>query len=107
MIVSAWNNGKFHSSGAGYGLRITKDDRQNYFEKKWDHIVIFMDKDGFKVNISDSFWRNCTELRNKQIGKFVIKNGFGRWNKGIPPKLELLYIKKNEFSLTIQTHDRT
>ena len=33
MIVIAWNNGGHHPSGAGYGLKISITDRNQYFNR--------------------------------------------------------------------------
>lgn len=33
MIVPAWNNDKYHLSGAGYGLKLEAEDRDRYFRK--------------------------------------------------------------------------
>ncbi len=93
--------GKQSKNGAGYGIRVTKEQRDDHFKKKWDEIILHTKEKVFKVNISDSFWRNCTELRSKQIGQFLFNQGLAVWEKGNPPKLELLYISKNEFSLSL------
>lgn len=33
MIVSAWNNGAFNETGAGYGVRVKKYDRDQFFQR--------------------------------------------------------------------------
>jgi hypothetical protein len=33
MIVTAYNNGQHHPSGAGYGLRLSVKDRDKYFKR--------------------------------------------------------------------------
>jgi len=33
MIVTAWNNGEHHPTGAGYDLQIDARDRDKYFRK--------------------------------------------------------------------------
>jgi RNA 3'-terminal phosphate cyclase len=35
-IVTAWNNGAHHSSGAGYGVKLTTKDRDVYLRREWD-----------------------------------------------------------------------
>jgi len=99
MIVTAWNNGKYKESGAGYGLRILKEDRDSVFLRKWDHIILDIDGKEVAINLSDSFWRNCSELRSKEIGKWLISTDKGKWEKGKPPKYQLTQISNNKFKL--------
>jgi hypothetical protein len=40
MIVTAWNNGQPHSTGAGYGLKVNANDRDEYFSRKWRSVVL-------------------------------------------------------------------
>ena len=102
MKVTAWNNGKFYSSGAGYGIRITKTDRDQYFLKKWNDISIIIDNDKeIDVNISKSFWRKCPELRHVEIGKSFIKKGIAPWSKGHPPSFDLEFIENKKYRLKI------
>lgn len=71
MIVVGWNNGSPNDrTGAGYGIRITRADRDRYFEKSWKSVIIELEGEGsIGVRLSDSFWENCIELRSSKIGK--------------------------------------
>jgi hypothetical protein len=40
MEWTAWNNGSFHSSGAGYGFKVPIDDRDRFFERSWGSVVV-------------------------------------------------------------------
>jgi hypothetical protein len=40
MESTAWNNGSFHSSGAGYGFKVPIDDRDRFFERSWGSVVV-------------------------------------------------------------------
>jgi hypothetical protein len=101
MIVTAWNNGKHHKSGAGYGLKLTINDREKYFHREWYYVIIrFGDSNQeTKVNIKKlSFWGDaCRELINIDIGKWFLKQGMAPWPKGLPPKLRLEPISGNMF----------
>lgn len=35
MIGTVWNNGRYDSSGVGYGIKIGQTDRDKYFNKDW------------------------------------------------------------------------
>jgi hypothetical protein len=95
MITSAWNNGKHHQSGAGYGLKVSSEDRYKYFDKDWSKVSVeipFRDEIiEADVNIDKkSFWdSNCGELIKIEIGTWLISQGYRRWEKGNPPKIEL------------------
>ena len=104
MIVTAWNNGKQHRSGAGYGLKIDRTDRDRYFHPEWRLVIIEFQgqPQTVEINISKpSFWNEtCRELISIEIGKWLIENKFAPWPKGEPPKLKLTPIKGNRFRLS-------
>ena len=37
-IVTAWKNGAHHSSGAGYGVKLTTKDRDAYLKREWGRV---------------------------------------------------------------------
>ena len=42
------------------------------------------------INVSDSFWRGCCELRSAQIGRWMEGRGERPWPSGQPPKYEAI-----------------
>jgi len=102
MIVTAWNNGKHHSTGAGYGFKIAIQDRDAHFDQAWDSVVVTL-PNGIEVeaNINKSeFWSNtCRELINQQFGQWLIERGLAPWEEGRPPKFELTHSAGNRFNL--------
>lgn len=102
MIVVGWNNGSpNNSTGAGYGIRIAREDRDNYFQKAWSSVTIELDgRDLVNVKLSEAFWRDCIELRSAKIGKYMLKHGLAPWPKGIPPTLKLKPIGNRKFRLS-------
>lgn len=42
------------------------------------------------INVSDSFWRDCCELRSVQIGRWMESRGERPWPRGQPPKYEAI-----------------
>ena len=101
MIVSAWNNGSWKKTGAGYGIRISKEDRDQYFDPEWKSVIIVLDNREVEVSISKSFWNKCPELRKKEIGEWLIKNGLAKWPENYPPKLRLEQIGDRKFKLSL------
>ena len=102
MRVSGWNNGSpNNTTGAGYGVRISSfSDRDKYFKRDWDKVLIELEGNGeIEVNISQSFWSGCCELRSAKIGSWMIKNNLAPWPKGIPPHLELQPLGGRRFKL--------
>ena len=103
MIVTAWNNGKHHPTGAGYGLKISISDRDNYFKKGWEYVTLNLEGevDPIQVNIAkNSFWTPvCRELISKDIGLCLKKHGKLPWKKGNPPKLRMEHISENKFKV--------
>ena len=109
IIVTAWNNGKHHVSGAGYGLKLHAPDRDRYFQRKWETVILELQ--GFpvpvEVNIDkNSFWGpKCRELISKKIGLWLIENSLAPWPKGKPPKLFILPVNGNRFSVRLPDPD--
>ncbi|HOP60567.1 MAG TPA: hypothetical protein PKZ60_04055 [Candidatus Saccharicenans sp.] len=103
MIVTAYNNGQHHSSGAGYGLRLSVKDRDKYFKRDWKEILLRLEGEEGEVlvNVSKpSFWNSsCRELISKGIGIWLIKNGKVPWPKGCPPKMRMEHLVDNIFKL--------
>lgn len=91
MRVVGWSNGSPNNqTGAGYGIRIHKDDRKRYFDLDWETVIVDLDgREQVAVNVSASFWRSCIELRSKRIGAWMRREGLAPWPTGEPPELEL------------------
>jgi len=102
MIVTAWNNGAHHESGAGYGLKIAAEDRDYYFSQDWQSIVLQLaNQNRVKVNIDKpSFWSStCRELIHQEIGRWLRSQALAPWPDGEPPKLSLEPTSGNAFAL--------
>jgi hypothetical protein len=101
MRASGWNNGSPSTSGAGYGIRISKADRNSYFVPTWTHVQLqFPDGSTARVQLSSSFWKPlspCSELRSAAIGRWLIAQGLAPWKKGSPPKLVVSPLSNNDF----------
>lgn len=98
--ATAWSNGSARDSGAGYGLKISRQDRDRFFDRSWSTIVLQVPGQGaMTVKLSSSFWRSCTELRSAAIGRWLIGNGFAPWPKGSPPVVEIQRTGERAFSV--------
>jgi hypothetical protein len=104
MMVVGWNNGSPNNeTGAGYGVRIKREDRNKYFLKEWLSITIELGKgDVVEIRLSDSFWRNCIELRSAKIGKWLLSNKLAPWPQGKPPTLGLELVGDRNFRLSLR-----
>jgi hypothetical protein len=102
MIVTAWNNGKHHSSGAGYGLKLDPSDRDRYFRRAWGHVLIEL-PNGVRATANidkDSLWgAQCRELISKEIGRWLRSQGMAPWPGRRPPRLMLDPKQGNSFVL--------
>jgi len=103
FIVSAWNNGRHHPTGAGYGIKIKIKDRNAYFDEKWKHVILILEGryGEIRINIDkDSFWDPvCRELCHREIGIWLRDNFEIPWKKGRPYKLAMEHIIDNRFSI--------
>ena len=102
MIVSGWNSGSpNNATGGGYGIRMSRRDRDEYFDPKWPWVTIELEELGVtEVNLAPSFWRGCTELRGAAIGKWMLERGLAPWPKGEPPRLRLEPVGERRFRQT-------
>lgn len=93
MIVTAWTDGQQHASGAGYGLKIDAADRDRYFQREWQSIMLILEgkNEPVEINVNKaSFWnKTCRELISVEVGRWLMKNELVPWTKGHPPKLVL------------------
>ena len=104
MIVTAWNNGAHHASGAGYGFQLTAEDRERFINKGWSSLVLELEGSPtqLQVNIKKvSFWRRqCGEVINQDIGVWFLGSGLAPWPKNYPPKFAMTQLMGNRFSIT-------
>jgi hypothetical protein len=92
MFATAWNNGKHHRSGAGYGLKIAAADRDRYFRREWGTVQLRIGSaPPIVVNIDKaSFWNSsCRELINVALGRWLLETGQAPWPSGQPPRFIL------------------
>ena len=100
MRATAWSNGS--AVGSAYGIRISASDRDAYFKHRWTEIVLELPA-GFGeavVPLADAFWRQCSELRSAEVGRWFRDSGLAPWPKGDPPVLSLQQVSDNRFSVT-------
>lgn len=101
MEVTAWNNGSHHTTGSGYGFKVSIVDRDQFFKKEWKYILLEIEGEPevISVNIDKAtFWNDtCHELIHKSIGKWMLKHGLAPWIKGKPPKFILETVEGNRF----------
>ncbi len=93
MIVTAWNNGEHHKTGAGYGVKIDVADRDQFFQRDWKSIILEIEGKPEKIEVNiekDSFWgKTCRELINKEIGIWMLQNGLAPWPQDHPSQMLL------------------
>lgn len=100
MKVRAWSNGRPLRTGAGYGVRLSDRDRDQYFDPEWREVTVDLDRgETVSVSLSESFWRSCPELRSAAIGRWLLDNGLAPWPPGVPPVALLIPVGGNRFSL--------
>lgn len=99
VYTTAWHNGGPPEETSGYGLKLTKADRDRYFDSSWEHILLELDgAETTSVSLSPSFWRSCPELRSAEIGSWLIQHGAAPWKQGSPPGIVLAPVEGNQFA---------
>jgi hypothetical protein len=81
-----------------YGLRFDAVDRDRHFDRAWSDVVLELD-DGPEVTVpvTDSFWRNCTELRSAEIGRWLESQDAAPWPPNSPSSIGVRHIDGNCF----------
>ena len=103
MIWTAWNNGKNHKTGAGYGLKIPLADRDPHFDRRWRTVFIELPSGKSHITVEanvakDSFWgAQCRELISRDIGRWLIDEGHAPWPEGSPPNFEAVLLADRRF----------
>jgi hypothetical protein len=99
--VTGWSNGSPLASGAGYGLKISRQDRDRFFDRVWTHIVLDIPGEGsVEIGLSRSFWGTCTELRSASIGRWLVAEGLAPWPTGNPPAVTMVPAGEGRFTLS-------
>ena len=106
MIVKAWNGG---NNRAGYGIRIYRRDREQYFREEWKDIQIrIAGGHEFICSLAPSFWGTCSEIRSIAFRELFAemgcikktRTGWERiWKKRKPPKFYLTPTSGRHFTL--------
>jgi len=47
MIVTAWTNGD-----TGYGIKVKSNDRDRFFKRKWQSVIIELEGSGVEVEVN-------------------------------------------------------
>ncbi|MDE0456972.1 MAG: hypothetical protein OXI15_06745 [Chromatiales bacterium] len=107
FVATAWNNGAWNRTGAGYGLKISVEDRDKFFERDWSTVMLRLIGNRTRriaeANVAKrSFWdATCRELINVEIGRWFIENGFDRWTQGSPPRFRMRPVTRREFEVRL------
>ena len=102
MRATGWHNGVEPDLADGYGLRLTKDDRDRHFKPEWDDVVLELEgAEPATVTLMPSFWRTCTELRSAAIGQWFLDAGVAPWAKGNPPGVIVTPLEDNRFAARV------
>ncbi len=105
FYAKTWNNGHRHASGAGYGIKITMQDREQFFNRSWSTVILHLNgySRPIEVNVAKlSFWnRDCGELIKKDIGIWLIQNNCAVGTLGWPYEVRMTVIGEREFKVEL------
>lgn len=103
MQWTAWKGGAGTSTGAGFGLKVGRRDRDLHFDRVWASVEVELPvARGFQlveVNIAKaSFWNDtCRERISAEIGRWLIHRGIAPWPHRRPPKLPVEVVGPRRF----------
>ncbi len=97
LTVTGWKSGR---TGGTFGLRVGRENANKFFQRDWLSIDVDFDGKQVTIELRQSFWTDCPELRNPFIRDFLRKRGLAPWPKGCPPKMNLVPLGQNKFSVS-------
>jgi len=106
LTWTAWNNGKHHETGSGYGFKVPIADRDRHFKREWKSVILEVPVNGgfaaTTVNIDKpSFWNEtCHEVINQDIGRWLRISNLAPWPSRQPPKLTIEVVGEGHFRVT-------
>ena len=103
MIWTAWKNSR-HSRNAGYGFRLSIEDRDRHFDPKWKTITIDLPHNGGFISVtvnvnSQAFWNGCCELRSVEIRQWLYRQCYAPWPDRMPPRFAVECLNGQHFRL--------
>jgi hypothetical protein len=105
FIAKTWNNGHRHTSGAGYGIKITMQDREQFFNRSWSTVILHLNgcSRPIQANVDKlSFWnRNCGELISIEIGLWLQRNNASTWPPRLPHHVRMTVLGEREFKVEL------
>ena len=79
--------------------KIEGHNRDKYFDRSWSTVIIELEGgEPAEVQLSQSFWHRCSELRSAEIGRWLLTAGAAPWPTGSPPRIAVLQIEGNRFA---------
>jgi len=99
MEISGWKSSR---AGGTLGLRVGKDNATRFFDRKWRCVNLDLGGTVATVKITKRFWSSCPELRSASIGRFLERQGLAPWPKGRPPRMKLIPLVGNRFSVSLE-----
>ena len=94
FTTKAWCNGNPRPSGAGYGLKLTAQDRDTFLRPDHKTVTLFLEGEQEPIEVvtgKASMWHGtCRELLKKEIGQWLLRAKLAPWPKGRPPSIVLL-----------------
>jgi hypothetical protein len=110
MIVTAYNNGAHIRNGTGFGLNVCFPDRDQFFKKEWEKIVLEFEESEEKSEVpldKVRFWSEaCPPVISLALGKWLRHHGLAPWVRGNPPTFILDPIADNRFTVR-RVHSKT
>lgn len=102
MDVTVWRNGRRDRAGIVYGVRVSRTDRDRFFDTCTPEVSIEVEGKLACKTLSSSFWSGCSEIRHPAIAEFIVRRGLAEWPARKPHLLSLEPVKKNRFRLSVK-----
>ena len=103
--ATGWKSGRHSRTGVSYGLKISVEDRDEFFDRNWKTVTLYL-VNGKKrrtaiANVDKaSFWEGvCQELINTEIRSWFFEFDFAPWADGDPTRFRMFSKGDGEFEV--------
>ena len=74
FLATAWNNGQWSTTGAGYGLKVSIEDRDRFFDREWESVTLRLGVDEIRC-VAETKCRESLILGRNMPGDDQKENG--------------------------------
>jgi hypothetical protein len=101
MRATGWQSG----GGVILGFRVGKQNALKSFRREWKSVTLELGDEVVDVRLSPAFWRDCPELKSREISTWMKLHRLFPWARGKTPNFELVEVGTRRFKVSVLRQD--